>query len=154
MNLADFTDASLVVPELQADEVAGVVAELAGVLERAGHVRDAKAFGQEVLRREAVASAAWGWQMAFPHAHIDGLSQPRFAFGRRVEPVAWGDRQVRSVFLIAVPADQTVPYLALISALARMNCDATLPHRLLAAGDRHDLLDIFRQIPTSASRLR
>lgn len=151
MSLADYTDADSVLPELQADSVAGVVAELAGALERAGHVRDAQAFGEEVLRREAMASAAWGWQMAFPHARLDGLAQPRFAFGRRGVPLAWGEQPVRYVFLIAVPANETGPYLNLISALARIHRDATWPHRLLSAGDRRDLLELFRQIPTSTT---
>lgn len=146
--MADFTTPGLIVPQLRSHQADSVIGELASVLQGQGRIPDAKAFGQMVLRREAVASTAMTPEIALPHARMAGLERPWFAFGRSEPPVEWGGHAIRCIFLLAVPESETARYLALLSGLARSGVDGQLCQRLAKAQDVQQILEIFRSIPT------
>lgn len=149
MTLADFTSQGLIIPSLRGKDVASVIQELGRALQRERRVPDLLPFYHAALNREFLVSTDMEPGMAFPHARTPGLSGLSFALGRSSEPLAWGSkaaRSVRLVFLIAVPATDSIQYLQLISGLARLAKDSRLVEQLHAAQDTFQVLEVLQQI--------
>src|SRR5215472_13213420 len=111
ISLATFTRRELLLPQLRERDTDGNISELSQLLQRQGSVPDMLPFYQAALNQELLANSALESGLAFPHARLSGLRQLQFAMGRTGEPVIWGakgSRQVGLVFLIAVPATESV----------------------------------------------
>src|SRR6266446_7462903 len=88
--LADYTSADLLIPQLQREDVAGVVQELCQVLRTAERVADMLPFYHATLVREYLVSTVVAPGIAFPHARLNGLPRACFALGRSPQPITWG----------------------------------------------------------------
>ena len=147
--LADFTGPGLIIPHLRSEEAASAIKELSRALQTENRVPDVLPFYQAALNREFMASTDMEAGMAFPHARVPGLKEVSFALGRSDEPMRWGTnggRQVRLVFLIAVPATDATQYLLLISSLARLAKDGGLVARLQKAQDAAQMLEVLQHV--------
>ena len=154
MTLADFTNPGLIIPHLRGQDVATVIQELSHVLQREGRVPDLLPFYHAALNREFLVSTDMEAGIAFPHARLPGLKELSFALGRSREPLTWGTRAARSVrlvFLIAVPATDSIQYLLLISGLARLARDSLLVEKLHRAQDTFQILEVLQQIKLRTS---
>jgi PTS system fructose-specific IIC component len=154
MTLADFTSQGLIIPSLRGKDVASVIQELGQALQRERRVPDLLPFYHAALNREFLVSTDMEAGMAFPHARTPGLSGLSFALGRSSEPLTWGAkaaRSVRLVFLIAVPATDSIQYLQLISGLARLAKDSRLVEKLHAAQDTIQVFEVLQQITLRGS---
>jgi mannitol/fructose-specific phosphotransferase system IIA component (Ntr-type) len=154
MTLADFTSPGLIIPHLRGREVAAVIHELSQVMQRENRVPDLLPFYHAALNRESLASSEMEAGMAFPHARLPGLQELSFALGRNDEPLVWGAKAVRSVrlvFLMAVPATDSIQYLSLISGLARLAKDRSLVEKLQAALNTPQILEVLQQIQLRTS---
>ena len=147
--LADFTSVGMIVPALQSRDVAGVIQELAMVMQREGRVPDLLPFYHAALNREFLVSTGMEAGMAFPHARLPGLKDLSFAFGRSPIPLPWGGgstRSVKLVFLIAVPATEATQQFLLLGGLARLSTADQLLEKLLSASDSAQIFGLFRQV--------
>jgi len=150
MTLADFTSPELIIPHLQAEDVRGILGALSDVLQRAGRVPEKSLLFDAALKREVLVSTDMAVGMAFPHARLTGLKQLSFALGRADKPLSWSTKSaqpVRLIFLLAVPENEAMQYLQLISGISRF---AALPERVKeihAAGDAAAMVEVLRQIP-------
>ena len=147
--LADYTHATLIVPELHEQDTAGIISELSHVLQREGTVADLLPFYHAALNQELLCSSAVGGGLAFPHARLNGVKQLRFAFGRAPAPVSWGARGalgVRFVFLLAVPATDAASYLHLLASLARLGQQPDLLHELGTAAEADAILALLERV--------
>jgi mannitol/fructose-specific phosphotransferase system IIA component (Ntr-type) len=154
--LADYTSVDLIIPELQRDDVAGVVQELCQVLRKADRVADLLPFYQATLVREYMVSTVVGPGIAFPHARLHGLPQACFALGRSQQPVIWGSGEpspVRLIFLSAVPATDAADYLCMLSGLTRLTQQQTLVEELLRARHPEEMLAVLKQVRLRESTL-
>lgn len=148
-SIADFTSGSLIVPQLNEQDAAGVIQELSRRLQQEGRIPDLLPFYHAALNREFLVSTAMEYGIAFPHARMPGLKQLSFAVGRSTHPIAWGSQAtvpIRLVILTAVPATDATTYLSLISALARLAKQALWLEKLYGAKDAQEILAILRQI--------
>lgn len=109
-------------------------------------------------QREAESSTAIGHGVAIPHARLAGVAHPRATLMRLRTPVPFAapDRlPVDLVFAMAIPADYTEQYLALLSSLAARFSDAGFRETLRQAPDagalRARLLGTSRQPRTAAA---
>jgi mannitol/fructose-specific phosphotransferase system IIA component (Ntr-type) len=149
VSLVDYTSADLIIPELQRDDVAGVVQELCQVLKKADRIPDLLPFYHATLVREYLVNTLVGPDIAFPHARIHGLSQACFAVGRKQEAIRWGSTEgaaVRLVFLSAVPATDAADYLRLLSGLTKFSKEPSLVEQLHQAKDPEEILAVLRQV--------
>lgn len=147
--LADFTRSNLILPRLRGNDAASVIRELAEALEQGGDIRNALEFSQAALDRERKASTEMTAGMAFPHARFTGVNQIRFALGRSEQPLRWGlegSSSVRLVFLLAIPIDDTLQSLRLISGLARLSKESPTLTHLMEATDAIRMLDILGSV--------
>ena len=149
MTLADFTSAGLIIPHLRGQDVATVIQELSQAMQRERRVPDLLPFYHAALNREFLVSTDMEAGMAFPHARLPGLQELCFALGRSGETLTWGTRAarpIRLVFLIAVPATDSIQYLLLISGLARLAKDSRLVEKLHAGQDTAQILEVLQQV--------
>jgi mannitol/fructose-specific phosphotransferase system IIA component (Ntr-type) len=154
MTLADFTNSGLIIPYLRGRDAATVIQELSQLLQREKCVPDVLSFYLAALNREFLMSSDWESGMALPHARLPALKELSFALGRSDEPLRWGGKAVhavRLVFLIAVPATDSIQYLSLISGLARLAREERLVQKLLAAQDTLTIIEVLTEIKLRTS---
>jgi mannitol/fructose-specific phosphotransferase system IIA component (Ntr-type) len=138
----------LIIPQLQSRDVEGAILELCNTFPRIGADWDAEKLRHTALQREQQMSTAMNYGVAFPHVRSNACSRLQFAFGRSPEPFAWGGSQrVSFVFLNAVPAEDAMGYLKLVSAMARLAKDPVLFEALKTATTARGLLELFEKIP-------
>lgn len=145
--LADFTSATLMVPELHTRTATGVIAELCSMLQRQGRLSDSARFYDAVLRRELLCTTAIepGW--ALPHARLKEISQLSFALARSSQPLVWlGGLGPQTVFLFAVPEAEAKTYLNVVSAVARLTQSPALLEQLRRAPDGEAMFAVLRQV--------
>ena len=149
MTLADFTSPRLIIPELQGADVATVLQELSQALHRGERVPDFAPFYEAALNRESLVSTDTEAGIAFPHARLAGVKEVSFALGRHEKSLRWSAKalsSVRLVFLIAVPSNESMQYLSLISGLVRLAKDPDLPQTLFAATDCLEMFKVLEQV--------
>ena len=156
MTLVDFTGPGLILPQLLAREVGGVLRELTFALQRCGGVADAAELLRVVLDRERLTPTDMGDGLAMPHARLPRLQRAVFALGRSPVPLAWGatPRSIRLVFLSAVPIDDAGDYLQLVSGIARLTRERDLLAGLLEAPDEAGLLAILQRVALRGGGVR
>jgi mannitol/fructose-specific phosphotransferase system IIA component (Ntr-type) len=145
-NPADFTSASLIVPELRGRTSAEAIDELLSILWRHGKMGELAPVRELVMNRELASPTVVkpGWAM--PHARIPGKGELCFALGRCPAGLTWFNSdglRVRVVFLFVVPESEAMSYLRLVSALARLSGDASVCAQLLAAPDAAAILRLL-----------
>ena len=136
--------------EVQSHTAAGVLEALCGALEQAGRLSDKAVFYKAVMTREELCSTsvAPGW--ALPHGRVKGLTDLSFAIARTRQPLPWFSASAlrpRIIFVFAIPEDQPKAYLHVIAALAKLNQNAGLVERLLAAVDDMAMYEVLKQVP-------
>lgn len=143
-SVADFTCRELIIPRLRAQDRAGVIAELAQALHRRGTVPDPLPFFHAALNQEFLSDASLESGIALPHARGVNIKSLRMAVGRAEKPLRWGRNSspIRLVFLLAVPATESIPYLQLLAALARAG-QSTIVDALCSASSAEEMLDVL-----------
>ena len=147
-SLAEFTTINSLVPQLRSRDMAEVIQELSQVLQRERRVADGQAVYLAAMNRERICSSNMEVGMAFPHARLAGLKELSFALGRSREPLRWGNTagNVQLVFLMAVPENDSMQYLSLISGLARLSKDRYLLDKIQTAHDASQLFEVLGEI--------
>ena len=147
-SLADYTHASLVLPELREQDTAGIIGELSQVLQRQGCVPDVLPFYHAALNQELMSNSALECGLALPHARLSGVKQLRFALGRALRPVNWAKSSwpIRLVFLLAVPATDAAAYLHLLASLSRLGQQPNLVAELASAQNALSMLDVLGRV--------
>ncbi len=150
MNLASFTLPRLIVPELGGRTAPEAIGELSQMLYREERIPDLASFYHAAMSRECLTGTDMEAEMAFPHARLPMLKTLTFAFGRSSKPMCWGAKasgSVRMVFLMAVPEDDSMQYLQLISCLARLGSDPASVQAILRANDPNQIMEVFQRVP-------
>ncbi len=122
IGIARFSSPALMVPQLQATDRDGVLAELCELMQTQGFVDSAARLQEEALRRETIMSTAVDHGLAFPHVRgvegggltlAMGLSRKGLKFGGPARSLT------RVVFLIVIPSAASAFYLKLLSGLTQ-----------------------------------
>jgi len=148
--LADFTSEALIIPQLQTRNMAGAIQELSNAFPRSDAQWDAQRLNQAALEREQQMTTAMDFGAAFPHVRSNACFRLQFALGRAPTPFTWGltgSLKVQFVFLNAVPANDSLGYLKLISAMARLGKESALLEQFRTAAGTRELLQLLGTIP-------
>jgi mannitol/fructose-specific phosphotransferase system IIA component (Ntr-type) len=152
MTVGEFTEVSLLVPQLLGADQASAIHALSHRLQSAGRVEDSLTFFQAALQRDYLSSSAVEGGVAFPHARGYGINRFSLALGLSKEGVHWRDgSQVHAVFLIAVPSAEAQLYLATVSALARQSRLGGWLTALMACNQPEELLGVLNNIGVSGA---
>ena len=146
--IARFSSVVLMIPEIEASDHADAIAEMAELTYKAGFVEDEKEFVDALMRREAMASTAVGYGLAFPHArgvHAGGLT---LTVGVSKKGVDFGDGggHTNIVFMSAVPTPASMFYMEMVSKLARHFGDPTRAERLTACSSPEEMWKVIVKI--------
>ena len=148
MNLGQFTELRLLVPQLFSEWRDGAISELSQRLESAGRVENANAFASAVLDHESSGSAVFD-QTAFPLARSETVKELSFALGLSSPGVRWGAGRtpiVRAVILFAVPPSEERTYLSLVLTFARFSNDEKSFSDLQCCAQPGQMLAVLNQV--------
>jgi len=148
--LADFTSEALIIPRMLTNNMAGAMQELSNAFPRSDALWDAEKLNQAAFEREQQMTTAMDFGAAFPHVRSSACHRLQFALGRAAAPFTWGQPgslKVQFVFLNAIPANDALGYLKLLSAMARLGKEPALLEQFKAAASAQELLALLAKIP-------
>lgn len=121
MNLGQFTEPKLLVPQLLSEWRDSAIFELSQRLESAGRLENAKAFTHAVLDHESLGSAVFD-DVAFPLGRSKAVKELSFALGLSSPGVRWGVGRApiaHTVILFAAPRSEGQTYQSLVLTIGR-----------------------------------
>lgn len=136
MKLSDLLDGKVITTNLRAKDKIGAMREMAGILSRAGKIKDSAVVLKALVDREAVDTTAFGQGLAFPHARIDGLKEPvaLLAISKRgIDFKAKDGHPTYLFFLFLTPTEETELHLQILSESSAIFSDKTLYHYIRRA---------------------
>ena len=124
MKFADFVCFEATIPELQAHDRDGAIAELVSSLDKAGRLRRGKCkeLARTVIKREKEASTGMGKGVAVPHVKHKAVKDVVAAIGQSSAGIDFSalDKQpVYSVILLISPADEPDKHLQAMENIFR-----------------------------------
>lgn len=135
VGIARFSSDTLMIPQLQAKDKEGAIAELAKKMEEAEFVDDAAKLTEVVMRRESVAGTALKHGLAVPHARGVEGGGLTLALGVSKQGIPFGngdDELTKIIFLMVIPTAASSFYLKLLAGLAETFSQADARKALLA----------------------
>ncbi len=149
MDLSSLLTVEQIIPQMQATERWGAIAELVDLLTKVGKVKpeDHETVLGALKQREDTMSTGIGFGIAIPHASSDRVTEVVAAFGRSsggIEFESLDNAPVKFVVLFVVPRDQFQMHLRTLAAIAKLLNDRTVREALGTAKDAAEILAIFK----------
>ncbi|TXH29473.1 MAG: PTS sugar transporter subunit IIA [Elusimicrobia bacterium] len=147
MKLASLLSNDVVVVDLAAQTKKDVLAELCGVLGKAGKLPDAAAMVRALLEREALGSTGIGAGVAIPHGKAANVPGQAAALGiskRGVAFEALDGEPVHIVFLLVAPTEAAGDHLKALAKISRLLKDKFFRQSLRDAKTAEAALKIIR----------
>jgi PTS system nitrogen regulatory IIA component len=148
MKLIDILPPGAISVDLSAGSKPEVLAELCGLLEKAGKLPDAKAMVQILLDREALGSTGIGQGVAIPHGKSPSVKAQTAALGiskRGVEFDALDGEPVHIAFLLVAPPDAAGNHLKALAKVSRLLKDKFFRQALKDAKSSEEIIKIIRE---------
>lgn len=117
-----FSAASLMVPDLKADDMDGCIEGFAALMEQEGFINDGAKLADLAMARESVLSTAVDHGLAFPHVRGVEGGALTFALGTSKEGLDLGapeGKPTHIVFFIVIPTAASAFYLKLLAGLTQ-----------------------------------
>lgn len=146
MKLLDFLQKERLVPDLNAHQKEGVLAELAEVLVATDVIKNTKDAVQVLQEREKLGSTGIGEGIAIPHGKLKELKDVVAVFGRSREGVDFDSMDgapVNLFFLLMAPENSASTHLKALARISRLLKDRAFREELLQAGSRDELFEII-----------
>jgi PTS system nitrogen regulatory IIA component len=102
----------------------------------------------KLFERERLGSTGLGNGVAFPHCRFQGITVGNAAMLKLVEPVEFDspdNEYVDLVFGLMVPEEVTEGHRDVIAEITELLGDQDVRHRLRAANDSNELLEVLRE---------
>jgi PTS system nitrogen regulatory IIA component len=148
MKIADVLTEDVVIPELRGSGKREILDEMTGVLATAYPHIDRQRLRQVLEDREKLGSTGIGGGVAIPHGKLPGLSHVLAVFGRSSTGIdfdAVDGAPTHLLFLLVAPEDSSGLHLKALARVSRLLKELTVRERLIACGDRAELLRIIRE---------
>ncbi len=154
MKFADFVCFEAIVPQLQAIERDGVIAELVGALDKARQLGkgNAKEITKAVIKRENEASTGMGKGVAVPHVKHSAVKNIVASVGQSSNGIDFSslDKQpVYSVILLISPVDRPDEHLQAMEIVFRHLQQEKFRKFLRQFQTREQIEDLFREADVS-----
>jgi PTS system nitrogen regulatory IIA component len=138
----------LVVPELEATTLEGVLAEMSEQLAAAGIVQDPQALARRLLERERLGCTGLGSGVAIPHCKWKGIDDVVLAIGRCRAGIDFHSPDgvpVTLVFVILSPADAPGLHLQALARISRRLKTSGVADLLRRASSRDEIREIWSE---------
>ena len=148
VGLARFSAPALMMPNLAATDRDEVIAEMCGKLGTEGFVDHAARLAEEALKREAIASTAVEFGLAFPHVRGvegGGLSMALGLSRKGIRYGGTGKTLTKIVFLMVIPTAASAFYLRLLSGLIQTFREEDARDSLFKAETPEDLWKVLNK---------
>ncbi|MDZ4815245.1 MAG: PTS sugar transporter subunit IIA [Verrucomicrobiota bacterium] len=148
MKIVELLKPELVALDLHSTSKCPAIREVADLLQKDARVLDFKKFYEELLARERAYTTSLGFELAFPHARIDQLTDMVVAVGRSLKGVDFeekGNPEVKLIFVIGTPKRMAQDYLRLVGSLARILKNEDTRTRLISAVDVSEFLKVLAE---------
>jgi len=149
IGIARFSDESLMIPRLQAEDRAGAIRELTQRLQEEGYVDDAEKLTAAALKREKIVSTALEHGIAVPHVRgIEGGGLT-LALGLSHKGIRFdGDDKTltKMIFFLLIPTAASAFYLKLIAGIAETFLNADARKALMAADSPEKLWKTLQKL--------
>lgn len=151
MQISDFLDLEVVIPEMRATDKAGALEELVNRVAEYYDVGDAKRLLEVIQAREEICSTAIGEGVAIPHGKVPGVKRVFAAFARSSKGIDFDsqDGQLTHLFfLLVAPEDSTSEHLNALARVSRLIKDRSLREKLMQVSTREEILAAIREKDT------
>lgn len=148
MKIVDLIRRDMVLPDLTAQNKAGVLRELADHLARQAKQVDVEQLTRVLADREELASTAIGEGVAIPHGKVAQVGEIMACLGRARGGIDFGsmDGQPTHLFFVMVaPENSTGAHLKALARISRVFKDAGFRRRLLEAPTGDAMYEIIQQ---------
>jgi len=154
IQLSEFFEEELFVPELHARDKNGTLQELVDALVKAGRIKEGDLLLQMLRQREQLGSTGIGRGVAVPHGRTLAIGRLTVVFGRSSDGIefdALDGKPVHLFFLtVAPPQDRSNLYLPVLGKIVETVKSAKNRRRLLGAADFDEVAEILEEAEDSA----
>ncbi|MBI9017929.1 MAG: PTS sugar transporter subunit IIA [Phycisphaerae bacterium] len=123
MKIKEIVDVKCVEVKLQSTDKFEAIAELVGILNEAGKLKDYDIALKSVMDREAIRSTGVGQGFAIPHGKCAAVDTLVMAVGKTSEPIDYQsiDKEpVELIVLLVSPTDTTGPHIQALAQISRI----------------------------------
>ncbi|MFP4384139.1 MAG: PTS sugar transporter subunit IIA [Spirochaetia bacterium] len=148
MDLIDLIDKKVVKVPLESTEKISVIKELAGILDKAGRIRNLVKIEDDLMARENQGSTGLENGIAVPHAKTDAVEKVTLALGISPGGVDFGSvdgKPSHIFFLILAPPDQPRLHVEILSEIARLTKSPAVRTYLMNANTPEEIVDFFKE---------
>jgi mannitol/fructose-specific phosphotransferase system IIA component (Ntr-type) len=149
IQLSEFFEEELFVPEIRARDKDATLREMVDVLVGSGRIKEGDLLLQMLRQREQLGSTGIGRGVAVPHGRTLAIGRLTVVFGRStggIEFDAMDGKPVHLFFLIvAPPQDRSNLYLPVLGKIVETIKSAKNRRRLLAAADFDEVAEILEE---------
>lgn len=139
----DIITENLILLDIELDDKAAVINEIANVLESELRLVDRELYIQDVYERERIVPTGIGDLIAIPHARSAGVSRSSLVYLRLSSAIRWNDEEeVRYIFGIAVPEENIDNlHLKILSMVAKKLLDDKIKSIIVASTSKQQILE-------------
>ena len=142
MKLSQIIEEDDIIPELKANNKAGVLEELAEIICRHEPMLRKEKLVQVLMEREKLGTTGIGDGIAIPHGKIDILKMPLLSFGRSKEGIdyeAIDNKPVYLFFLLVAHENSSGLHLHILARIAKLLKSSKFKKRLMEAKTKEDI---------------
>ena len=148
MKLSDILSQNHVIPDLEAKDKKGVLAELVDVIVSSDPTLDKNSLVKVLLERERLGSTGIGDGVAIPHGKFQGLKHPIISFGRSLKGLdfdAMDGEAVFLFFLLVAPEDSASIHLKVLAKIATIIKSRSFRNVLMQVPTREEIYQTIIQ---------
>jgi len=148
MKITSILPEEAIIPELQSDDKASVIKELAQIVHRSNPEIEAESLVKILLEREKLGSTGIGSGVAIPHGKLVDLSNLVAAFGRSSKGVDFDSQDgepTHIFFVLVAPENSAGLHLKALAKLSRLLKTSSFRDKLLQASDPKALYEIIKE---------
>ena len=154
VQLSEFFEEDLFLPELRATSKKGVLKEMIDSLVQAKRLKEGELLLRMLEQREHLGSTGIGRGVAVPHGRTLAISRLAVVFGRSEKGIDFGamdGKPVHLVFLtVAPPQERSNLYLPVLGKIVETVKSAKNRRRLLAAQDFDEVAEVLEEADEGA----
>jgi PTS system nitrogen regulatory IIA component len=154
IQLSEFFEEDLFIPEIAAADKKGALEELVGTLVRSHRIKEGEILLQMLEQREHLGSTGIGRGVAVPHGRTLAISRLAVVFGRSekgIEFDAMDGKPVHLVFLtVAPPQERSNLYLPVLGKIVETVKSARNRRRLLGAASFDEVAEVLEEADDGA----
>ncbi len=150
VNLREFFEDSLYIPELKSTTKDEALSEMVSCLVEAGRIRDGEILMEMLNQRETLGSTGIGRGIAIPHGRSLAIGRLTILMARSSAGIdfnAMDGKPVHLVFLtVAPPQDRSNLYLPVLGKIVELVKSSRIRKRLMAATSFEEISGIIHEV--------